>query len=103
MHSREMVNAICAKSYHVMPPLVGTWYPLGGQAGRCTHTHRTRCPAPTTCCARSPAARAPCLSPGPGQVLLAQALGAEYAAPYLGRMNDAYGNNKVRVRVGGGG
>ncbi|KAG2454458.1 hypothetical protein HYH02_001477 [Chlamydomonas schloesseri] len=28
------------------------------------------------------------------QVLLAQSVGAEYAAPYLGRMNDAYGNNK---------
>ncbi len=29
------------------------------------------------------------------QVLLAQAIGAEYAAPYLGRMNDVYGNNQV--------
>ncbi|GIL68689.1 hypothetical protein Vafri_21926 [Volvox africanus] len=28
------------------------------------------------------------------QVLLAQSVGAEYAAPYLGRMNDAYGNNQ---------
>ncbi|KAG2484976.1 hypothetical protein HYH03_016272 [Edaphochlamys debaryana] len=28
------------------------------------------------------------------QVMLAQAIGAEYAAPYLGRMNDAYGNNQ---------
>lgn len=28
------------------------------------------------------------------QVLLAQILGADYAAPYLGRMNDAYGDNK---------
>ncbi|EFJ41563.1 hypothetical protein VOLCADRAFT_119676, partial [Volvox carteri f. nagariensis] len=28
------------------------------------------------------------------QVLLAQCVGAEYAAPYLGRMNDAYGNNQ---------
>jgi transaldolase len=29
------------------------------------------------------------------QVLLAEAVGAEYAAPYLGRMNDAYGAGKV--------
>ncbi|KAL6762257.1 fructose-6-P aldolase [Haematococcus lacustris] len=28
------------------------------------------------------------------QVLLAQAVGAEYAAPYLGRMNDAYGGEQ---------
>ncbi|GLC33795.1 hypothetical protein PLESTB_000117300 [Pleodorina starrii] len=28
------------------------------------------------------------------QILLAQSVGAEYAAPYLGRMNDAYGNNQ---------
>lgn len=32
------------------------------------------------------------------QVLLAQSIGADYAAPYLGRMNDAYGNNKVRQK-----
>lgn len=30
--------------------------------------------------------------------MMAQSLGAEYAAPYLGRMNDAYGTNKVSGR-----
>jgi len=30
----------------------------------------------------------------PPQVLVAQAVGAEYAAPYLGRMNDAYGGQE---------
>ncbi|GFR49423.1 hypothetical protein Agub_g11480 [Astrephomene gubernaculifera] len=33
------------------------------------------------------------------QVLLAQSIGAEYAAPYLGRMNDAYGNNQGFTEV----
>lgn len=30
------------------------------------------------------------------QVLVGQAVGAEYAAPYLGRMNDAYGGDQVQ-------
>jgi hypothetical protein len=33
------------------------------------------------------------------QVLMAQSVGAAYAAPYLGRMNDAYGDSKVCVCV----
>ncbi|KAJ9518453.1 hypothetical protein QJQ45_018496 [Haematococcus lacustris] len=34
------------------------------------------------------------------QVLLAQAVGAEYAAPYLGRMNDAYGGEQGKQAHG---
>lgn len=35
----------------------------------------------------------------PPQVLVAQAVGAEYAAPYLGRMNDAYGGQEGLAQV----
>ena len=44
----------------------------------------------------------PCARPGifaPPQVLVAASVGAEYAAPYLGRINDIYGMGKVRGRV----
>lgn len=33
------------------------------------------------------------------QILVAQAVGAEYAAPYLGRMNDAYGADNGTAQV----